>query len=280
MAYEIEKTGENVLTLRHNDVALGWSQEYLLISDVHFDSPHCDRKLLTKHLNEAVERKAGILCFGDWFDAMGGKGDKRAHKEGVRTENQRDNYFDSLVDDSAAYLDPYRDFLVLMTQGNHETAITKHQETDLLARLCRHLDIACGGYSGFVRLMTQGAKGNRATHRLHWHHGWGGAGAVTKNMTANNRKAASIEADIFVGGHTHTTGYDENVIVKLSDSGRIYLDTQYHITIPGYKQEYTPAGGFHIERGRNARPNGGWWMRLMYEEGRRGKVGVEFSRAR
>src|SRR5688572_23682139 len=104
MAYQVERTSDEVLTIRHTGISAGWEQRYLLISDVHFDSPHCDRKLLTKHLEQAKAVGAGVLCIGDWFDAMGGKNDKRAHKSGVRAEDSRDNYFDSLVDSSADYL--------------------------------------------------------------------------------------------------------------------------------------------------------------------------------
>lgn len=37
---------------------------YLLISDVHFDSVHCDRDLLTKHLDQALAMNAGVLISG------------------------------------------------------------------------------------------------------------------------------------------------------------------------------------------------------------------------
>ena len=59
--------------------SLVWGEKarYLFLSDVHFDSTHCDRDLLTKHLDEALAMNASVLVFGDWFDLMQGMYDPR-----------------------------------------------------------------------------------------------------------------------------------------------------------------------------------------------------------
>ena len=111
--------------------------EFLLISDLHWDNPHCERALLKEHLDEAVRREAGILVFGDFFCAMQGKYDKRADKSALRPEHQATNYLDALVDTAATWLEPYSKNIVMLADGNHETAIRKHLETDLLERLCQ-----------------------------------------------------------------------------------------------------------------------------------------------
>jgi predicted phosphodiesterase len=276
--YQLEQTSEEVVTVRHSGIAQGWEQRYLLISDVHYDSPHCDRKMLTRHLDQAKERQAGVIVVGDWFDAMGGKADKRAHKAGVRQENQKDNYFDTLIEHSADYLTPYIDNLIILTDGNHETAILKHQETDLLHRLTKQLNVLHGGYSGFVRFMFTGAKGNRTTRRLYYHHGSGGGGPVTKGVIQANRRAASVDADIFVSGHIHEAWVVENMMVKCTDAGRIYLATQTHVQLPTYKQEYG-ASGYHIEKGRPAKPLGGYWLTFHYDNTQTGNIGYRFERA-
>lgn len=279
MTYQVERTNEDVLTIRHIGITAGWEQRYLLISDVHFDSPHCDRRLLTKHLQQAKECGAGVICVGDWFDAMGGKKDKRANKETIRDENKKDNYFDCLVDDAIEYLEPYADNLVMLSDGNHETAITKHNETNLLRRTCRHLGTNHMGYSGFLRLMFQGQKGHRTTRRYHFNHGSGGGGAVTKGAIGNNRRATYIDADIYHTGHVHEASIQEYVRVRMNDSGKIALSTEYHIITPGYKQEYTMTGGFHIEKGRPPKPLGGYWMICHYDSDQPGNVGIKFERA-
>lgn len=276
---QVERTNDEVLTIRHSDVSAGWEQRYLLISDVHFDSPHCDRKLLTKHLEQAKANDAKVLCFGDWFDAMGGKNDKRATKATIRADNHVGNYFDSLVDCSADYLEAYLAILLAMGRGNHDEAITKHNETDILQRLCARCGIHHMGYSGFIRFMFQGEKGNRTTRRLYFHHGAGGGGPVTKGVIQSNRRAASVDADIFVSGHIHEAWAVENVMVKMSDSGRIFLATQTHVQLPTYKQEYRMEGGYHIEKGRPPKPLGGYWLVFYYDGEQAGNVGYRFERA-
>ena len=82
------------------------SYDFLLIADVHFDSISCDRKLLKKHLDEVVERNAKVFIFGDFFDVMGGKFDKRSSKGDLRPEYNTSSYIDNVVYDAIAFLYP------------------------------------------------------------------------------------------------------------------------------------------------------------------------------
>ena len=51
----------------------GWEQWFLLSSDRHHDNAHTNWAMETRHLDEAVQKNAGILDFGDLFCAMQGK---------------------------------------------------------------------------------------------------------------------------------------------------------------------------------------------------------------
>ncbi len=277
MTYTIERTNDQVLTIRQT-ISTGWTQRYLLISDVHYDSPYCDRKLLTKHLDQAKASNSGIMVVGDWFDAMGGKNDKRSHKGGIRSDHQVDNYFDILVDSSCDYLTPYANQLVMLSQGNHETAILKHNETDLLARLARHLNTTCMGYTGFIRFMFSKETGGRSSKRLWFHHGAGGGGPVTKGVPQAHRRSASVEADIYVSGHIHESWVVENVMLKMNDNGNIFFSPQTHIQLPTYKQEYG-SDGYHIEKGRPPKPLGGYWLTFTHDVTQPGQVGYTVERA-
>ena len=44
----------------------------LVLSDLHFDNPHCDRAKLKEDLDKALELDAAICVFGDFFCAMMG----------------------------------------------------------------------------------------------------------------------------------------------------------------------------------------------------------------
>jgi len=276
-----ERTGRNVLTLRHPVVEPGWSQRYLLIADVHFDNPLCDRRLLRRHLDEARESGAGVMCFGDWFDAMGGRSDPRRSKTGVRDAHNADNYLDLIVDDSAEFLEPYAAQLVMMSDGNHETAIRKNIEVDLLDHLCRRLQVQHMGYSGWIRMMFERpGGGDRTQRRLFYHHGWGGGGPVTKGTINPSRVAPYVpDADIVVFGHIHEQWLFSVARQRCTNGGRLYFDKQMHVQLPTFKQEYTPKGGYHIEKGRPPKPVGAWWMEFYYSFDKAGHVGVKFEMA-
>jgi len=74
-----------------------WRQRFLLISDIHIDSPHCDRKLLRRHLDEAKGDGAGVLIFGDLLDVMQGRDDRRSSKADLRDDYKSGAYFSDVV---------------------------------------------------------------------------------------------------------------------------------------------------------------------------------------
>lgn len=92
----------------------------LLVSDMHWDNPHCDRKLLAKHLGQAVACGAPILSVGDLYCAMQGKYDRRSDKSCVLPEHQHGDYLDRLVSTGVDWFSQYGKNLVLTANGNHE----------------------------------------------------------------------------------------------------------------------------------------------------------------
>lgn len=279
-SYTTEQTNADVLTVRMDSVKAGWEQWFLLMSDVHWDNPHCDRGLFHKHLRQARERGAGVFILGDFFCAMGGRFDKRANKELLRPEHQVSNYFDALTDTATDDLSPYAEILEQITPGNHETAILKHNETDLTARLCKALGVRQGGYAGYVRFMFSRGDSGRTSKTLFYHHGWGGGGPVTKGVIDTNRLAVwQPDADICVLGHIHESYYLEIERQRLSDSGQVYLEAQRHLRTATYKNEHNLAGGWHIERGAAPKPLGGWWIKFFHDSSKRDNIGIQAVRA-
>ena len=194
-----------VLRVEMQGITSGWAQRFLLVSDVHFDSPHCQRDMLRRHLDEAAATGAGILSIGDWFDAMQGKQDPRHTKSDIRPEYKGNNYIDAIVDDAVKFLEPYREHIIGLGDGNHETAISKKLETDLTGRLARRLQVPRLGYSGFVQFRFQrNEHGGRTSVNMYYHHGSGGGGIMTKGTLRVVRQAAWIpDAHILVSGHIH-----------------------------------------------------------------------------
>lgn len=96
------------------------TKSYLLISDVHYDNPKCNRKLLKQHLDLALEKDAGILIGGDLFCVMQGKYDPRRNKGDIEDAFNVPNYLDNLIDKVGEFLEPYKKNIVTILQGNHE----------------------------------------------------------------------------------------------------------------------------------------------------------------
>lgn len=145
----------NVTRVMFDDVRKGWGGWVLLRSDAHHDSPHNAEAKERQHLDEAKERDAVVLDFGDLFDVMGGRFDPRKMESGVKGKHKVDHYFDAVLDDAAEFYAPYADNMVMLGAGNHETAVLKHHQMNLTHALSRTLkraatrdDVAIvGGYA-------------------------------------------------------------------------------------------------------------------------------------
>ena len=283
--YTVDDTRtDDVMTVRVPVDGKDWNQRFLLIADLHIDNPHCDRHLLRRHLDEAKEEDAGVMIFGDLFDVMQARQDRRHTKSSLKDQYARDDYFNAVIDDACDFLEPYAENIVMVSEGNHETAITKHHEINLLSFLADRLNIPKMGYSGFIRFMfarkDKKTSGTRSTRNLFFHHGSGGGGPVTKGVIRTNRQAVWLpDADIIVGGHIHEAWQLEIPRVRLSSGGVVRHDTQLHVQLPTYKQEHTLAGGWHIERGAPPKPLGGQWLEFFYRWNQPGRVAHRVYRA-
>ena len=247
---------------------VGDEQAILCQSDVHWDNPHCRRDLLTEHLDEAKDRDAVVLNNGDWFCAMQGKWDKRANKNDLRPEHQRADYLDALVSTSAKFLKPYQDHFALLGQGNHETSILSHHETNISDRLVQALKLQgssvahLGGYSGFVVFSVKHA-GRGRSFKMHYHHGPNAGGAVTKGVIGSARQAAYLtDADLVWSGHSHDSWQLPLARIRLNnDNTAVCHERQVHFRTAGYKEEYGDGyGGYHIEKGRPPKPVSAAWL--------------------
>lgn len=282
--------GRKVLT-----VPIGKFREFLLISDVHFDNPKCDRVLLKRHLDEAVRRGAGILINGDLFCIMQGMSDRRGSKGQIRPEHVGDDYFDLVANTAIEWWRPYAKNIVMVGYGNHETAVLKKNEFDVLGRFVTILNhetganIQLGGYDGWVVFQGKPESGANVSFRMYYHHGFGGGGAVTKGVIQDQRMDAQIEgADVVWMGHVHELYHMVSVAEGLRHKSRagweVFDRVRHHIRTGTYKNESDTNRGYHKEKGRPSKPMGGFWMRLSAHRVKNKKeskawIDAEFSMA-
>lgn len=247
--------------------------KFLLISDPHWDNPKCDRSALKRHLDQAKKENCPVFINGDLFCVMQGKYDPRRSKKDIRPEHNVANYIDAVIEDAANWFKPYADIIAVVGVGNHESAILKNLETDMTERFVERLNtiskaknkVHKGGYGGWITTRFNLAdKGNTLTHKIKYHHGYGGGGPVTKGTIQHNRFSTYVEgADLIWFGHVHED-YETTYCKE-------YLDKSYNpvqkdvlmVRTSTYKEEYGDgSGGFHIEKGRPVKPIGGRWLKL------------------
>jgi hypothetical protein len=254
-----------------HEVTCQSGQEFLLISDLHWDNPHCDRGLLKNHLDEAVKRNAAIILNGDTYCCMGGKYDRRADKSLIRPEHNTDRYFDAIVDTSVEWFAPYAKNILLIGYGNHETAIIKHGETDLLQRFASTLNYATGsavqvgGYGGTIDIRVLHDTIRGVNFVVHYYHGFGGGGVVSKGVIHDQRLLAGTEGyDLTWMGHVHELYYHQNMVHRYDRSTKTLIQKPIHqLRTATYKEEWDGGYmGFHTERGRGPKPLGGYWLKL------------------
>jgi hypothetical protein len=274
-----------VITLNF-DFKAGTEHFIWLGSDLHFDNPHCDRKKLKRQLDEAKERNALIKLNGDTLCAMQGKNDRRHSRKDLGPGQCVEDYFDEIVEEAVEFLKPYLHLIAVIRPGNHESAVLKHNSTDLTKRLVKRLrelgsPVQLGTYAGYVQLRCTTNKTKTFTINMFQHHGYGGGGAVTKGVIQANRMAVYLpDAHIIHTGHIHEKWIMYNTRDRINTSGGRFLDEQQHVCTPGFKEEYGCGEGFHVEKGRPPKPTGGAWLRLFTipnETCETGRVGYEVS---
>lgn len=250
--------------------------EIAMLSDLHWDNPKCDREQLAAHLDYCKANDIPVIINGDFFCLMQGKGDKRGNKSDILPEHNNARYLDSIVETAADWFSPYADIIKVIGYGNHETAIIKWQETDILQRFVDLLNYKNGtsvytsGYGGWIVVKNISSKASTAvlTTRIKHFHGSGGGGVVTKGALNLTRALEMYEnMDVFTMGHIHENAARTDVRETLDHHSKTgyRLNQRYiHLMLTGtYKEEYGEGShGWHVERGVPVKPIGGRILKI------------------
>jgi len=252
-------------------------EHVLLASDVHYDSPNCDRQLLKKHLDQAVSCGAAVLIFGDWFDIMGTYNDPRSKASDIRSDylSKDFSYLDMVIEDSIEFLRPYAQNIALISEGNHETMVAKKHDTNPLKRLVSGLqaynpDIAHGRYSGYAFFKFRYKHGQtNSTSILHYHHGFGGNAKRSKGMLDVQLEAMKYpDAHILCRGHDHQKWFDPSTTrQRVTRRGNITYDSVFYVKTGSYKAGLEGGeGGFEVEKNFMPTRLGAWWLHLNFNK--------------
>jgi hypothetical protein len=206
---------------------------------------------------------------GDMLCLMQGRGDRRGNKSDIRPEHNNAKYLDSVVETAVEWFLPYAHILTVIGYGNHETAIIKHQETDILQRFVDLLNykagsnVFAGGYGGWLIVKQTFNSNVQMTTKIKYFHGSGGGGVVTKGALNLTRALEMYEDfDVFTMGHIHENAARNDVRDTVSfhaKTGYRHQHKDIHLMLTGtYKEEYGDGSkGWHVERGAPVKPTGG-----------------------
>lgn len=265
-------------------------KKLLLISDIHWDSPYCQRDILKRHLDEAVEQDCHIHLNGDTFDLMGGRRDFRGSKGSLRPEFKVDHYFDEVVNQAIEWFSPYAEHIKVVGWGNHETSCLKHNEVSILDRFVGGLNqkngthVELGGYGGWI-VYTFKTRKSHHSYRIKYHHGLGG-GVVTKGVIGHSRMSTYVQgADLIWQGHVHED-YEMNYRVEyMNHHNQVQTKDILMIRTATYKDEYKKgdeygATGWAIEKGFSPRFIGARWLELVPSRKQIDGKDIRFIKAR
>lgn len=277
----VKKHAKNI----HELNLIGKKVKIAMLSDIHWDNPKCDWNQLKKDLDYCKAKDIAVMINGDMFCLMQGKGDRRANKSDIRPEHNNAKYLDSIVETAVEWWSPYAHILTVIGYGNHETAIIKWQETDILQRFVDLLNykngsnVYTGGYGGWLIVRQHISENINTSFKIKYFHGSGGGGVVTKGALNLTRALEMYEDfDVFTMGHIHENAARNDVRDTISYNSKLGYrqeHKQIHLMLTGtYKEEYGDGSkGWHVERGAPVKPTGG--RILVFESDRFEKDGQQ-----
>ena len=223
------------ITTRKIEYKYGDTVKLVPIFDVHLGNAACDVAAFRKFL-AGFDENTYFIGGGDFFDAVVVT-DKRYRKS--IDASAGDDIIDQQIDKGEELLKPYAGRILGMGTGNHEDTVTKRSGTNMMARLCKRLDVPFLGFSGLYKLQFREKGGRGRTVIIRYHHGWGG-GSRTQgaDLTKYSKDMAYWDADVFLYGHVHRQQTDQ--VPRLGLSGNRLIARPKIICICGtFLRTYT-----------------------------------------
>ena len=264
---DLLRKSRTVHTVDVNLPKRGASDNFLFISDIHYDSVKCDRSLLHRHLEEAQNLGAGVFIFGDLFDLMQGRFDPRGNYSELRPEYAKCTYIDEVIQDVGEKLSKYADVIKFISKGNHETNIEKRMMVSPIDRVAQIINTAgghveVGGYAGWLVVQPHRNGSGRRRFNVHYHHGYGGGAKRSKGILGADIDQKDFpDADFILRGHDHQKWHLPVTIDRLNHHFRLEQRTVHHLRMGSYKKLGDRYAGWATEKNFATPRLGGWWAR-------------------
>lgn len=194
----------------------GDSFELWGLGDFHAGAPDFEEAALRAHVKQiAANPFARVVLMGDYGDLIDPRRDRRADSLPI-PERYRDAMFaeGGIPSETVAHvseiLEPIKDQVIGMLEGNHETAIRKHMDRSIASEIAKELGIPGKllGYGGFIhwgfKRKSSVSRGASMVATIHAHHGYqAGRRSGAKLNEIQLEKSRFPSADILMRGHAH-----------------------------------------------------------------------------
>ena len=206
---------------------------------------------------------------------MGMKYDPRSIANDIRPEYMASDasYLDLVVSDAVDFLKNYKDNIMMISFGNHETNIVRRQQTDPLKRIWRELGgkdsgIHLGAYRGALILNFQAYKDSgRSVSKIYYHHGAGGGAKRSKGiLNADLLVSQNSWADVIVSGHDHQKWHLPFEVKTLGVNNDKWVKKRIDILRTGSYKKKSDDFGWEIEKDFNEPTLGGYKITYSWQD--------------
>ena len=174
------------------------------LSDLHLEDPLCDTRRAVQFVEE-VRSEDNTYCIvnGDVFN--------NATRTSVSDAWGNRMDIDTAIDEVVALLDPIKEKILVLTDGNHEKRSYRDHNRLLVKDVSRILGIndrySFGPYLLYMAFgKNQGRDCRKTVYSLYGKHGSGGGRRVGSKFNKLEDMLSTINADIFLHSHTHVEG--------------------------------------------------------------------------
>lgn len=169
----------------------GEDLKVVLLNDLHIGSDAADLDLLDKVIEFIKESKARVILNGDLIEGV-----TRLSKGDIYTQKMSPK---QQADYVVQVLEPIKDQIDGVTEGNHDFRIMKETSIDIVEMICKDLGIK-DKYMGIRGIVGYNVGG--INYSIDVHHGTGGGGTIS-SVENNMKRIWKSDSDVMYCGHWH-----------------------------------------------------------------------------
>lgn len=215
------------------------------LADLHLGDSNCDIKLIKETINY-IKNNKDVYCVlnGDIINNSTKQSVGDVYSETMSPMQQ--------LQMVTELLEPIRDKILCVTNGNHENRTYKSDGVDIMSLVCSQLGLSAR-YSNesiilFLLCKEQGKRPLQYT--IYINHGTGGGRKPGAKANRLSDMSAIVDADIYIHSHTHMPMIMKDSYFRVdaqhqavNQVDKLYVNTNAYLNYGGYGEayEFSPA---------------------------------------